>query len=145
MTRRPRHFAMFTGMMTGALIEPVNVTEYERSDTIPSGTTLASFLEVLAADPHNPVEHSSVVDRDSARFVSVTPEPGDTLELVHFVGMAQGVGEMTRPTDSNERVKREVLADEDTLRPKVTSHVVVRMPRSETVVPSSRITGSLLA
>ncbi len=74
-------------MTTGAYTEPVNVTVNGCARSIPSGTTLASLLEVLALDPRMiVVERNLTILRDRDLFASVILEPGDSLELVHFVG-----------------------------------------------------------
>ncbi|MGI9091482.1 MAG: hypothetical protein ACR2GG_10310 [Gemmatimonadaceae bacterium] len=118
-------------MMTGVVIEPVNLTVNAWFDYVSPGTTLASFVEVLAGGPRRIA--------NPALFDSVFPEPGDTLELAHFVR----TGEMTRADHSNERGKRDVLADEDTLFSTVTSYIVLQMHRPEVAFPSSPFTGLL--
>ncbi len=67
--------------------EFVRLTVNGRSEQIRSGTTLASYLEQLGLDPRKiVVEHNLTILRDREFFDSVILEPGDSLELVHFVG-----------------------------------------------------------
>lgn len=74
-------------MQMGAATEPVSLTVNGSPRTVPPGTTLASLLDTLALDPRRiVVEHNLTILRERDLFASVVLEPGDTLELVHFVG-----------------------------------------------------------
>jgi thiamine biosynthesis protein ThiS len=54
---------------------------------VASGTTLAQLLAELELDPRMiVVELNREILRDRTHFESLTLRPGDTLELVHFVG-----------------------------------------------------------
>ena len=51
------------------------------------GTTLGDLLRALALDPRTVVvERNRVILRDRAAFDALALEPGDTIEIVHFVG-----------------------------------------------------------
>lgn len=64
---------------------PVTVNGSVRS--VPDGTTLAGLLAELGLDARTVVvEHNRAILRERDRFTSLTLAPGDTLELVHFVG-----------------------------------------------------------
>lgn len=56
------------------------------SRTVPAGTTVTELLRSLALVPGMVVveRNREIVDR--SRYVDVVLEPGDILELVHFVG-----------------------------------------------------------
>lgn len=74
-------------MMPQVVSESVSLTVNGQPRTVAAGTTLASLLEILAIDPRMiVVEHNLTIIRDRSLFASILLEPGDTLELVHFVG-----------------------------------------------------------
>lgn len=74
---------MVTETVEGAMTLTVNGSER----MIPHGTTLTVLLNTLGLDPRMiVVEHNQVILHDRDSFPSRVLSPGDTLELVHFVG-----------------------------------------------------------
>lgn len=74
---------MATGLSEGTYSLTVN----GRVRSVASGTTLAQLLAELELDPRMiVVELNREILRDQNHFESLTLRPGDTLELVHFVG-----------------------------------------------------------
>lgn len=71
-----------SGSETGTI--PVTVNGDERR--VPEGLTLAGLLEHLGQDPETVVveRNREIVRGDDRRETAV--EPGDTIEVVHFVG-----------------------------------------------------------
>jgi thiamine biosynthesis protein ThiS len=54
---------------------------------VPVGTTLADLLDGLGLDARMVVvERNGTIQRDRDQFGTLRLEPGDVLELVHFVG-----------------------------------------------------------
>lgn len=66
--------------------ERITVTVNGDTREIPSGLTVRAFLESLELQPALVVveRNREILDRD--RYDQVEVEPGDVLELVHFVG-----------------------------------------------------------
>lgn len=74
---------MVTEQIEGTITLTVNGSER----TIPTGTTLEVLLITLGLDPRMiVVEHNRVILHDRTSFSTRMLSPGDTLELVHFVG-----------------------------------------------------------
>ena len=67
--------------------EPVAITLNGDAREFPAGSTVASLLASLELEPRLVVvERNREILRDRDAFPGLTLEPGDTIEIVHFVG-----------------------------------------------------------
>ena len=72
-----------TEQVEGTMTLTVNGSER----VVSQGTTLTALLATLGLDPRMiVVEHNQVILHDRTSFSTRILSPGDTLELVHFVG-----------------------------------------------------------
>ena len=67
--------------------ERVAITLNGDAREFPAGSTVASLLASLELEPRLVVvERNREILRDRDAFSGLTLEPGDTIEIVHFVG-----------------------------------------------------------
>ena len=67
--------------------ETIELVVNGASRAVAKGASVASLLESLELDPRLVVvERNRVILRDRDQFANIALEPGDVLELVHFVG-----------------------------------------------------------
>ena len=68
-------------------VTTITVTVNGEPRPVARGTTVGDLLRAHALDPRMVVvEHNRTIRRDRAAFDTLTLAPGDTLEIVHFVG-----------------------------------------------------------
>lgn len=71
---------------TGANAGDVTVTVNGEPRTAPAGLTLSGFLAHLGLDPRKVAVERNLAIAPRSAYDHITLEPGDRLEIVHFVG-----------------------------------------------------------